>query len=274
MNIFKRIKGVLQTVKEKRDKPLHLEFILSDHCNLNCKGCTHYSPLVGADQAEPLEQVVASMQKLGRINGGYVKECYLMGGETLMYPRLQEAMEALRKNFPEARLRIFTNGLLLPRMSEEFWEAVRRLKFELAVTRYPVKFDYDAVESLCERKGAKCEFFGDRSMADSFFKFSLDPEGKQNARMSHFKCYNFGCVSVTRGRIYPCSISGCIDNLNRRFGTEFRHLPGDSLKVDEVTDMRQIQALRDKPVPFCRYCKIPPVTVKYGPSKRELSEWV
>ena len=43
MNPFKRIVNVMKSIRERSTQPLRIEFVLSDFCNLNCKGCTHYS---------------------------------------------------------------------------------------------------------------------------------------------------------------------------------------------------------------------------------------
>ncbi len=270
---IRKIATALARWRQLRAMPLRLEFILTDYCNLNCKGCTHYSPLA-AKEFTPLETVEASMQKLSEVCGGKVEKCYLIGGETLLYPRLNEAMQALRRHFPTQTLYVFTNGIALPKMDDSFWQTARQQNFILAITRYPIHFDYDAAIALCHKYGVKTEIFGDRTLADSFFRFALDPTKKQNARISHFKCYNRGCLSVIGNRLYPCSISGCVSHLNKAKGTAFEHCDGDRLDIDKITGISQIRRLRDRPVPFCAYCINPPATVKYGPSARETSEWV
>ena len=145
-------------------------------------------------------------------------------------------MDILRKNFPDTRILLFTNGILLPKMAPEFWEAARRNKVVMAVTRYP-------------------EIFGDRGDDGAFFRFSLDPQKRQNGRLSHFKCFNRGCISVVGDKVYPCSISACVRHLNGACGTKFEHEPGDWLDVADISGIRQIRQLRDKPVPFCEYCR-------------------
>ena len=273
MNPFKKISGAIRRYREVRSMPLRLEFVVTDYCNLNCRGCTHYSPLAPKEFA-PLATMEAAMAHLAAVCGSELDKAYLIGGETLLYPHLVEAMEALRRHFPTQELSIFTNGIALPRMTDAFWEAAHRLDFVIAITRYPINFDYDAAEALCLQRGVKTEIFGDRSMADSFFRFALDPAGAQNGRLSHFKCYNRGCMSIIGNRLYPCSISACVGHLNKACGTHFEHLPGDYLTIDSITSVSQIRRLRDQPVPFCRYCIYPPATVPYGPSHRVASEWV
>lgn len=259
--------------RELRTMPLRLEFVVTDYCNLNCRGCTHYSPLAAKEFAD-LKVLEASMKHLAEICGDTVKKAYLIGGETLLYPHINEAMQALRRCFPKQELYIFTNGIALPKMSDEFWHICSDLDIIMAITRYPIRFDYDAVIDLCRNRGVRCEVFGDRSMADSFFRFALDPSKSQNAKVSHFKCYNRGCMSIVDNYLYPCSISACVGHLNKACGTKFEHVDGDRLEIDRIGSLRQVLDLRDRPVPFCGYCKNPPSTVPYGPSRRNVAEWV
>lgn len=272
-NPFLSIIRALRRYIELKRMPLRLEFVLSDYCNLNCKGCTHYSPLA-SKEFEPLESMVANMAALSRVCGDEVKQAYLIGGETLLYPRLVEAMTALRRYFGTQELYIFTNGIVLSRMSDEFWEMARKLDFIIAITRYPIKIDYDALINLCREKGVRVSVFGDRGMADSFFRFSLDPSKSQNARISHFKCFNRGCISIVGDRLYPCSISACVRHLNKAVGTDFSHVERDYLIISDIVSCSQITKLRDNPVPFCSYCINPPTTVSYELSRRQKSEWV
>lgn len=139
--LAKILKGIRHYLRLKR-MPMRLEFVVTDYCNLNCRGCTHYSPLAPRE-FEQLERLSLSMKQLAGICGSKVKSAYLIGGETLLYPHLIEAMEALRKYFTTQKLYIFTNGLALPKMSDEFFDTARRLDFIVAVTRYPIKFDYE-----------------------------------------------------------------------------------------------------------------------------------
>ena len=272
MSIFKKISQAVRRYGELSRMPLRLEFVVTDWCNLNCRGCGHYSPLARKEFA-PIDELRKTMAALGRACGGDIESAYLIGGETLLYPDLNEAMEALRSAFPTAKLYIFTNGLLLPRMDDDFWASARKYDFVMALTRYPIRFDYDAAEALCAAKGVRCEVFADRNLEGSFFKFPLDPAKKQNGRMAHFRCYNRGCISVLGDKVYPCSISGCVGHLNKALGTNFRHEEGDYIAVGDVRSARDIKRLRDRVVPFCSYCKHHEVR-PYAPSRRELSEWL
>lgn len=267
-----KIRRAIETFRVKRKAPLHIEFNLTDHCNLNCKGCSHYSPLAPPEYEE-LTALENSMRRLSEIVGAReIEGVYLIGGETLLYPRLIEAMRMAVRFFPWAKLSIFTNGLLLPKMDETFWQTCRDTGAVVALTRYPVKFDYDKVEALCRERGVKVEVFGDRSEKSSFFKLPLDAKKSQNARVSHFRCISFGCITIDHGRIFPCPQSACVGHLNKRFGTCFHWEKGDYINVDDIRDVRELKRLRNRPVPFCRYC-LPHIETSYGPSKRTVDEW-
>lgn len=270
--IYRKVTNLWRTWRQHANEPLRIEFVLTDWCNLNCKGCTHYSPLA-AKEFEPLEQLEANAAHLGHVAAD-IPVVYLIGGETLLYPRINEAMRIVRKAFPDARLHVFTNGLALPRMSDEFWQTARDCGIIMSITRYPIKFDYDAAEELCRSNGVEVDVFGDRSEDGSFFRFALDPTGSQNGRLNHFRCFNRGCVSIIGDRIYPCSISACVDHLNKACGTNFEHRDGDYMLVKDIRSSADIRRLRDRTVPFCRYCKPHPQSVPYGPSKRHVGEWV
>lgn len=272
-NPVKRFVDFIKRLDELRRLELRLEFVLSDACNLNCRGCTHYSPLAPREFIG-LDTLDAGMARLAAVCGRRLKKAYLMGGETLMYPHLCGAMRMLRRHFPTQKLYLFTNGLLLPRMDAAFFEEVRRQRITIAMTRYPIKFDYDAVVELCRSKGVALEIFDDRRRPDSFFRFALDPAKRQNPALSHFKCCNRGCLTVIGGRLYPCSVSGCVSHLNEAFGCSFIHAPGDFLEIGEIRSVKEILRLRDRAVPFCGYCIVPPPVVDYAPSRRERSEWI
>lgn len=271
--IIKRLYRAIKTVRKKHHAPLHIEFNLTDYCNLNCKGCSHYSPIAPAEY-QGLAELQRSMRCISQAkNADIIEGIYLIGGETLLYPDLIEAMKLGRKYFPKAKISIFTNGLLIPKMSNEFWEVCRETGSVMAITRYPIKFDYDKAEALCKDHGVAVEIFGDRSEDNSFFRLPLDPEKKQNGRFNHFRCISFGCVTVDDGKIFPCSQSACVKHLNRKFGTDFKWEEGDYIKVEDLKDVKEIDRLRKHPVPFCNYCKRHEV-VAHGPSRRHPSEWI
>lgn len=273
MNFMKKLIRAFRTLALRFTTPLRIEFNLTDYCNLNCKGCTHYASLAPEDFLS-IAELEADMRHLSGIRGHKkIRHIYLLGGEPLLYPHLSLAMKLARRHFQWAEISIFTNGLLLPRMDSDFWRNCRENNITLAITRYPIKFDYDNVIGICEREGVKHSIFGDRGVKYSFFRVRLDPEKRQSGWLSHFRCYSFGCLTVADGKLFPCPQSACVKHLNNRFGTAFQLEEGDYIPLSEITDTRQIYKLRNLPVPFCSYCS-KSLPTPYEHSKRDKSEWV
>ena len=65
----------------------YLEFHVADHCNLNCKYCTHYSPLVEKPVFTDYERFEADFRQLKKliIDIGVIR---IVGGEPLLNPEL------------------------------------------------------------------------------------------------------------------------------------------------------------------------------------------
>lgn len=273
-NPFDRIKAAWNSWRYHQTLPLRLEFIIGDQCNLNCKGCTHYSPLARHDRSE-FEKLQNDVVRVAKACSQDAPIIYIMGGETLLHPQICEIIKLMRQQFPASQLSLFTNGILLPRMKDEFWEECKSSRCKIVVTRYPVDTDYDKIQELVKENGVDCDFYGDRTGDDGFLQFLLDPNKKQNSKISHFKCYNFGCVSIRDGRIYPCSISACIKHLNAKMGREcFVHEHGDFIEISDLQNSKQILNMRNHAVPFCSYCITPPKSTKWEKSSNSVSEWV
>lgn len=93
--------AILYPYKEVLPELMQLEFHLADHCNLNCKGCSHFSNLVPQPVFPDKEQFVRDLQQLT----GYfsqIHDFYLLGGEPLLNPEIGVYINTVRKakHFP------------------------------------------------------------------------------------------------------------------------------------------------------------------------------
>jgi len=74
---------------------------------------------------------------------GNVKRIGVMGGEPLLHPELKQILISARVYFPDTLIQLVTNGLLLLRQDEEFWQICRENNITLVNTRYPINLDYE-----------------------------------------------------------------------------------------------------------------------------------
>lgn len=252
-----------------------------DHCNLRCRGCVHFAPI-----AEPrfldLDEYGRDLAAFGAIPGieDYIRRLCLMGGEPLLHPELPEVIRVSRAHLPKALITLSSNGLLLKRMDEEFWQAMRECAIELYLSPYPIKVDYPALIKLAESWGVSAITVDDATGSDRgkevFFHLAIDPSGSQDPVASHNRCpFGGSTMQLAQGRIWPCQVTAHHAPLNERFGLGLRAQPEDSLALGDITSTDQIDDLRRHPHPMCRYCNNDRLAVaEWGISSLEAGEWV
>lgn len=89
-----------------------LELHVTHACNLACESCSHYS---NHGHAGNLDLVEADRWMAAWSDRLEMEEFCLLGGEPTVHPRLSEFVPLVRRHWPEARIRIVTNGFLLAR---------------------------------------------------------------------------------------------------------------------------------------------------------------
>lgn len=262
------INKLIQILKE----PCYFEIHLSDHCNLNCIGCSHYSPLF-----EPafcnLKQLEENVCKLSKIADQF-ETIRLLGGEPLLNPEIVEAFRIVRRYFKKAKIKLITNGIMLTsshinRLPHDFWDACREYNITICWTQYPINIDYTAIEALCKSHGIITEVF---HKPEQFKLFKLN-ENKTSNRMMYYKCSDSLCMQLVGNRLYSCSQSAYVDYLNKKFGLDFKHCKGDSITVDNISPFR-LRWFRLRTRPFCGYCVWPRPQVDWKRSERKAEEWV
>jgi len=261
-------------VTHRRKKRLdYVEVRITDHCNLNCKSCAQFSPLAESKYIEA-KAFTNDFQRLYAITNGCIKTIRLMGGEPLLHPRLLELMRGVRGIFDKSRIVLVTNGILLSKQSDSFWDTCRDMDVEVLISHYPVKIDYQSLLAISGRHSVKLRYATRKPQV--MYKWAFDVDGKQNVEKNFYKCY-FGnnCVQVDNGKLYNCSLIPCIKYFNNYFGKDMRITSGDSIDIYEHRDIGSILDFLARPVPFCKYCNLD--KVKYGEkwesSKKVIGEW-
>ncbi|MDR2648532.1 MAG: radical SAM protein [Clostridiales bacterium] len=275
--------AVLQTKRardsEQRLTPktelTQLEVHIAHSCNLNCRGCVAFAPLVKEPALADLDIFKRDMRRLSVLFQNKLGVFTLIGGEPLLNPQINEFAECARRCFPDAQITIVTNGILLPKMPDQFWNACKENKVTVSVTRYPINLDYNAMEKNAEAHGVEFEFFG-IAVDKTSWNFAFDPLGKQTASESFANCCLANCTSLSNGRITTCPIIQNADFFNAYFNTRMEVSSDDYIDIYAVESQQEILDFICKPVPFCRYCDVKNRTYDnpWGLSKREIGEWI
>lgn len=262
---------------------LKFEVHIVEHCNLNCKQCAHFAPLA-EKSCLPVERYERDCRRLSELFGGEMSSIQLMGGEPLLHPQITEIMRITRDAFPVGRIRIVTNGILLPKMAEDFWEACRECNVEISPSYYPIEFDYDAWGEIVESKQIKYTPFSLLGLSKKLWGkvFPICPKrgGTYGLSRSNFlRCQDANhCVTLRDGRMYPCDIAAHAFHLKKYFDLDIQLSDRDSVDIYSVGSGAELLEALAKPIPFCQYCDVVEgdklITCDWGVSRRERYEWL
>lgn len=249
----------------------HLEVHLVDHCNLKCKGCGHFSCL--ADPwFEDIDRFRADFERLSGLFSNF-ERIHLVGGEPLLHPQVSEFIRVARQFFPDTRLVLYTNGLLLAKMDEEFWQTLHSSRCVLFIDHYPVNLPVEEIE----RQIAKYAVDAEWERRVDFYKLPIHPEGGYDPQDSFRKCdavYN--CPILRDGRIYPCAYAAYADILRDKLGIEgIEPTERDSVSIHGEGDAFKIVEFLNRPVPWCARCDADSrADYQWEPTKRDPDEWI
>lgn len=108
------------------------EINVTEHCNFTCRSCSHLSPVMPTYKID-LTELEKDLSLLAPHY--HVEHLRLVGGEPLLHPQIVDVISIVQQSKIADRVRVITNGSVLSRMPEEFWESVD----EVHVSLYPNK---------------------------------------------------------------------------------------------------------------------------------------
>jgi hypothetical protein len=268
--VARQTKGLVQGALDLFRKP-ELEYVelhLTDHCNLNCKGCGHFCP-VATPQYADLSRYQSDLHRLRRLFRN-IREIRLLGGEPLLHPDPASFVTATHAVFPRARVRVVTNGILLPQAAQDFWDACRNTGTGIDLTVYPPLHHRVAVlRSLCEAKGVHLH----ASDPVSTFDACLNLRGDSDAQLAFDRCRRmYVNPFLQAGRLYVCSSPALVWHFNKQFDLRIPADAGIDIHAPAVTGRAILRQL-NRPIETCKWCSQDGVSFPWTTSKRQLHEW-
>ncbi len=260
-------------LKPLREK-LRFEVNLAEHCNLNCIGCDHFSP-VAKESFTDVNEYEKDLARLAELFGDKVSAITLVGGEPLLHPELLEFMRRSRRYFPESNVIVFTNGLLLTQEPEEFWETCRDGRVQITITNYPIKIDNAKIKKLTGEYGIALDYSWENKLK-TMNKMVIDPEGAGDPDYNFKKCYRANaCIFLQKGRLYTCTVAPTAHHLNEFFGQNLEMSERDSIDIYAARSGAEILEFLRRPIPFCRYCDMRTKIkgLAWRQSEKKLTEW-
>lgn len=259
-------------------KKPYLEYFsvnIVDHCNLNCKYCDHFAPLAKEKYAD-IKDLEKDFKRISSLIN--IQLIGLMGGEPLLHPQLPEILKMARRVLPKTKLKIYTNGILLPQQNRLFWETCRDYNISIAISRYPINLKLKTIYNASKKYNVKIRFY-DGSLYEfkKMFKLAFDMEGRLDPNEMHKVCWQNkgGCSYLGDGKLYQCTTAGHIHRLSEYFNLNLYPTEEDYVDIYKIKSGWDIIEYYNKSLPFCRYCDINKQVknLEFEISKKELSEW-
>ena len=267
-----------EMIKRVYPKPYLRNFVvdITHHCNLNCRGCDHFSS-IAKEGFYDLKQFKNDFERLSQLTHGQVDRIGIMGGEPLLNPDVLEYLRIARKNFPETKIRLVTNGILLNKQIEEFWLTLKELNIFVEYTKYDLNLDYKAIDSIIKKYDVPIDVYGyDQNVIKTSYKIPLDLKGNQDIVTNFLTCFHANhCITLKNGKMYTCTVAPNIEHFNKHFSQNIPLTERDGIDIHKAEKIEEILEFLARPIPFCKYCNVKGRTFghEWGVSKKDIKEW-
>ncbi len=261
--------------KQLKKDQLNFEVNLANHCNLNCQCCNHFSPLAEEGYLD-IEGYKRDLSRIHELFGDSIGRVMLLGGEPLLNRDIVEILKLTRHALPQATLYIFTNGLLLGQMTDDFWDTCRDERIGIKVTKYPINVDYDHWQRYAADRGVDLTDENPEPIKTTY-RLPFIEEGGLDPYDNYVKCYHANqCIVLRDGRLYTCPIAGWIDQLNQHFNKNFPALEEVSIDIHAASSRDEIDAFLKRPNAMCSHCDIYhyEYNIPWARTKMDVREWV
>lgn len=242
---FKNVKPVIR----------YIDFMIVEHCNLNCRRCSFFSNIAKEQYADIslFKNIVSGLKN----KFSNILFFVLLGGEPLLNPCLSEYIGIVGNSFPRTNLKVTTNGLLIENMPQKLIDALKEYKVTLRISQYPptTKIKKQIVDFLTEKEIQY--FFTEPIM--SFDKFICD--GTEDPKVAfEANCSKVRCPEIYDGRLYNCSLIPAIYKNQQFLGLSLSKEEIEQVSFDLLNgheDGWTILEKMNRCNKLCRYCTTP-----------------
>ena len=237
--------------QEHKNKKVHLDEVeinIAYHCNLTCQGCSHLSPIMDEYFVDANKLFQELKHSIDLISIGTLS---LIGGEPLLHPDLDDVVNACVDSGISERVRIVTNGLLLPKIKQKVLNNIDEIYVSLyenpELSQENIKFIHD----IAEQNEISLRF----ARYPQFRQiYSQNPSSNDELTMRVFKtcevAHHWKCYTLDKGVLYRCPQSLFIPIVQSEVKQE-----GLSLLDSDITPQHILNFLNsENSLDACKYC--------------------
>lgn len=221
----------------------HLDLNVVRHCNMKCVSCSHVSPYA-VPWSMTMEMIERDLNVLKPIL--HPKSVTIVGGEPTIHKQIVDIIRLVKRIRIDDRCMVVTNGKILHKMTEEFWQELEILRLSVYGNISP------DTKPLIEKKREQYGFeFEAHDFPEFFQQFDVVPDGS-----SFYECpWKTDCYTVHDGKFFLCPQSAffqeVFDDLKMNPNSE-----KDYLSLDGITE-ESLRAFMDRKTPLnaCTKCR-------------------
>ena len=252
----------------KYSKPVlnYMEYHVSWHCNLNCKGCDHYCNLYDQPQFGDPGKYRENLLRLHELFDT-ITTIRLMGGEPFLNPKLGEFARISREVFPHTDLRVVSNGLLIPKASDEVLEKLRLNHVTVDISNYPPTAKMLDKITNCLKNAGVPYVVSEEIREFQHIAGNKKKDGAYNFNHCRLRACHF---LDDDGRLTVCGIPRFYHAAKDQLQSNNEVSPKNWIDIYSVRDGYEILREFNREIPFCTYCIIrPPVMFPWQGNYRE-----
>lgn len=209
----------------------NIDLVLTQLCNLKCRDCGSLMPYYKRPRHFDLDQLFASFDRFMAF-ADRVKELRLLGGETFLYPYLDQVVHHYKDNANIGGIYIYTNAVMLP--SEDVMERITNEKTCIRISDYgALSKNKESLQALCKKHNLRCEVLDSTEWRDMG---GVEKRNYSKEKLIHVfeKCENAKCPSFCEGKLYICPRAAHMEKLGFFANSE-----------DDVLDFTSEEACKD-----------------------------
>ena len=198
--------------KKKKDLFLNsIDLVLTEKCSLKCKDCSNLMQYYAKPIDEDYDTLISSIDKI-LSNVGFIREVRIIGGEPLLYKKIDLVINHLLKFENYEKIYIYTNGTIV--LKGDKMNVFNNPKVVFKISNYgSISRNVEKLENKLDELKIKYITERVRTWQDCAIIGKFEREEKLTKFIFGNCCENQG-LTVLHGKLYLCPFAAHATNLD------------------------------------------------------------